>query len=165
MATLEENPLVEGLERLPVHPTNMVIFGATGDLAKRKLLPAIYNLAHEGALPERFNLDLLSISSSITPCVQRDSPSPSAASAPASTTLLLCTIAATVAHCTQPTLSAPHRRPTPRPRRARTSSCRPRVCAAVANNARRKLSASVRAHPPSSPSRPLRRVESSATGA
>ena len=32
------------------------IFGATGDLAKRKLLPAIYNLAHEGALPERFNL-------------------------------------------------------------------------------------------------------------
>src|SRR3954452_25393407 len=34
----------------------MVIFGATGDLAKRRLLPAIYNLAHEGALPERFNL-------------------------------------------------------------------------------------------------------------
>jgi glucose-6-phosphate 1-dehydrogenase len=58
MATtqLEENPLVEGLERLPVHPTTLVIFGASGDLAKRKLLPAIYNLAHEGALPERFNL-------------------------------------------------------------------------------------------------------------
>src|SRR3954470_5700377 len=52
----EANPLVEGLERLPVHPTTLVIFGATGDLAKRKLLPAIYNLAHEGALPERFNL-------------------------------------------------------------------------------------------------------------
>jgi glucose-6-phosphate 1-dehydrogenase len=52
----EVNPLVEGLERLPVHPTTLVIFGATGDLAKRKLLPAIYNLAHEGALPERFNL-------------------------------------------------------------------------------------------------------------
>jgi glucose-6-phosphate 1-dehydrogenase len=52
----EENPLVEGLERLPVHPTTLVIFGGTGDLAKRKLLPAIYNLAHEGALPERFNL-------------------------------------------------------------------------------------------------------------
>ena len=51
-----ENPLVEGLERLPVHPTTLVIFGATGDLAKRKLLPALYNLAHEGALPERFNL-------------------------------------------------------------------------------------------------------------
>jgi glucose-6-phosphate 1-dehydrogenase len=51
-----DNPLVEGLERLPVHPTTLVIFGATGDLARRKLLPAIYNLAHEGALPERFNL-------------------------------------------------------------------------------------------------------------
>ena len=51
-----ENPLVEGLERLPVHPTSLVVFGATGDLAHRKLLPALYNLAHEGALPERFEL-------------------------------------------------------------------------------------------------------------
>jgi glucose-6-phosphate 1-dehydrogenase len=50
------NPLVEGLERLPVHPTTLTIFGATGDLAQRKLLPALYNLAHEGSLPERFNL-------------------------------------------------------------------------------------------------------------
>ncbi len=56
MATVADNPLVEGLERLPVHPTTLTIFGATGDLAKRKLLPALYNLAHEGALPERFNL-------------------------------------------------------------------------------------------------------------
>ena len=52
----DENPLVEGLERLPVHPTSLTIFGATGDLAHRKLLPALYNLAHEGALPERFEL-------------------------------------------------------------------------------------------------------------
>src|SRR4051794_18365118 len=52
----ERNPLTEGLERQPVHPTTAVIFGASGDLAKRKLLPAIYNLAHEGALPEQFNL-------------------------------------------------------------------------------------------------------------
>ncbi|MGO9489041.1 MAG: glucose-6-phosphate dehydrogenase [Solirubrobacteraceae bacterium] len=51
-----ENPLVAGLERLPVAPTTLVIFGATGDLARRKLLPALYNLAHEGALPERFFL-------------------------------------------------------------------------------------------------------------
>jgi glucose-6-phosphate 1-dehydrogenase len=56
MAVTVENPLVEGLERLPVPPTTLTIFGATGDLAHRKLLPAIYNLAHEGALPERFNL-------------------------------------------------------------------------------------------------------------
>ena len=50
------NPLIEGLERLPVPNTTLTIFGATGDLARRKLLPALYNLAHEGALPERFNL-------------------------------------------------------------------------------------------------------------
>jgi glucose-6-phosphate 1-dehydrogenase len=55
-APAPDNPLVEGLERLPVHPTTLTIFGATGDLSQRKLLPAIYNLAHEGALPERFNL-------------------------------------------------------------------------------------------------------------
>ena len=56
-AVLEQhNPLVAGLERLPVAPTSLVIFGATGDLARRKLLPALYNLAHEGALPERFHL-------------------------------------------------------------------------------------------------------------
>jgi glucose-6-phosphate 1-dehydrogenase len=53
---LAENPLVEGLERLPVRPTTLVIFGATGDLARRKLLPAVYNLAHERGLPERFRL-------------------------------------------------------------------------------------------------------------
>jgi len=51
-----ENPLVAGLERLPVQPTALVIFGATGDLAHRKLLPALYNLAHEGQLPEQFDV-------------------------------------------------------------------------------------------------------------
>ena len=56
LVDLGPNPLAQGLERLPVAPTNLVIFGATGDLARRKLLPAIYNLAHEGALPGRFNL-------------------------------------------------------------------------------------------------------------
>src|SRR3954447_6228378 len=52
----EDNPLVEGLERLPIPPTVITIFGATGGLSRRKLLPALYNLAHEGALPERFFL-------------------------------------------------------------------------------------------------------------
>jgi glucose-6-phosphate 1-dehydrogenase len=52
----DENPLVEGLEHLPVRSTVLVIFGGTGDLAQRKLLPAIYNLAHEGALPEHIEL-------------------------------------------------------------------------------------------------------------
>jgi glucose-6-phosphate 1-dehydrogenase len=32
----------------------MVIFGATGDLTKRKLFPALYNLAKQGFLPESF---------------------------------------------------------------------------------------------------------------
>src|SRR5436305_7686969 len=52
----EVNPLVKGLERLPVRPTSITVVGATGYLAHRKILPALYNLAHEGALPERFEL-------------------------------------------------------------------------------------------------------------
>ena len=51
-----ENPLAVGLERQPVAPTSLVIFGATGDLTRRKLLPALYNLAHDGALPAHFHL-------------------------------------------------------------------------------------------------------------
>jgi glucose-6-phosphate 1-dehydrogenase len=35
-------------------PCIMVIFGATGDLTKRKLFPALYNLAKEGHMPENF---------------------------------------------------------------------------------------------------------------
>ena len=56
LAQAPANPLIAGLERMPVPPTTLTIFGATGDLSRRKLLPAIYNLAHEGSLPERFNL-------------------------------------------------------------------------------------------------------------
>jgi glucose-6-phosphate 1-dehydrogenase len=56
LADEDPNPLTEGLERFPVPPTSLVIFGASGDLSRRKLLPAVYNLAHEGSLPERFNL-------------------------------------------------------------------------------------------------------------
>lgn len=37
-------------------PTTLVLFGATGDLAQRKLLPALYNLAHDGLLPRDFSL-------------------------------------------------------------------------------------------------------------
>jgi glucose-6-phosphate 1-dehydrogenase len=37
-------------------PSIVVIFGATGDLAKRKLLPALYNLATRHALPDRFRV-------------------------------------------------------------------------------------------------------------
>jgi glucose-6-phosphate 1-dehydrogenase len=38
----------------PAPPCTMVIFGATGDLTKRKLFPALYNLATEGLLPDDF---------------------------------------------------------------------------------------------------------------
>jgi glucose-6-phosphate 1-dehydrogenase len=42
---------------MPTVPaTALVVFGATGDLARRKLLPALYNLAAETALPEHFAL-------------------------------------------------------------------------------------------------------------
>jgi glucose-6-phosphate 1-dehydrogenase len=37
-------------------PCVMVLFGASGDLAKRLLVPALYNLACDGLLPERFAL-------------------------------------------------------------------------------------------------------------
>jgi glucose-6-phosphate 1-dehydrogenase len=37
-------------------PATVVIFGATGDLAKRKLLPALYNLNAERLLPEGFSV-------------------------------------------------------------------------------------------------------------
>ena len=32
----------------------VVLFGATGDLARRKLIPGLYNLAREGFLPPGF---------------------------------------------------------------------------------------------------------------
>ncbi len=36
------------------HPTILVLFGATGDLASRKLLPALFDLYQARLLPERF---------------------------------------------------------------------------------------------------------------
>src|SRR5271157_910272 len=38
----------------PVDPCSIVIFGATGDLTKRKLAPSLYNLYLSEALPESF---------------------------------------------------------------------------------------------------------------
>jgi glucose-6-phosphate 1-dehydrogenase len=40
----------------PANPCAMVLFGATGDLAKRLVIPALYDLANAGALPQRFAL-------------------------------------------------------------------------------------------------------------
>ncbi len=39
-----------------VRPCVLVIFGATGDLAKRKLIPALYNIGKEGLLPQAFEI-------------------------------------------------------------------------------------------------------------
>lgn len=49
------HPLQElGLSTRFTDPCILVIFGATGDLTARKLLPALYNLAREGQLPPQF---------------------------------------------------------------------------------------------------------------
>ena len=46
------NPLREGLSTKAVpQPCAIVIFGATGDLTHRKLVPALYNIAADGELP------------------------------------------------------------------------------------------------------------------
>ncbi|MEK7278892.1 MAG: hypothetical protein AAB427_16195 [Chloroflexota bacterium] len=52
-----QNPLREGLrmERTP-GPNTVIIFGASGDLTKRKLLPALYNLELERLLPNSFTV-------------------------------------------------------------------------------------------------------------
>jgi glucose-6-phosphate 1-dehydrogenase len=55
VAVLEENPLLEGLTlRRTPDPCILVIFGASGDLTKRKLFPALYSLAFRRLLPEHF---------------------------------------------------------------------------------------------------------------
>jgi glucose-6-phosphate 1-dehydrogenase len=46
---VHDSPLADTL-----HPAALTIFGATGDLARRDLLPAVYNLAHDGSLPGEF---------------------------------------------------------------------------------------------------------------
>jgi glucose-6-phosphate 1-dehydrogenase len=46
------NPLREGIAtRSVAEPCIIVIFGATGDLTHRKLIPALYNIAADGELP------------------------------------------------------------------------------------------------------------------
>ncbi len=49
-----EPPALPDLKPEPAGPCVLVIFGAAGDLAKRLLFPALYNLAREGLLPREF---------------------------------------------------------------------------------------------------------------
>ena len=54
-AELQENPLLEGLRhRRTPEPCVLTIFGASGDLTRRKLFPALYALASRHLLPENF---------------------------------------------------------------------------------------------------------------
>ena len=53
------NPLRDPRDRrIPrvAEPSVLVMFGVTGDLAQKKLLPAIYDLANRGLLPPGFSL-------------------------------------------------------------------------------------------------------------
>jgi glucose-6-phosphate 1-dehydrogenase len=53
----QANPLAEGLpSRRRPESCTLVIFGASGDLTERKLMPALYSLAFRRLLPERFTI-------------------------------------------------------------------------------------------------------------
>jgi glucose-6-phosphate 1-dehydrogenase len=55
--TLAANPLREGLRwERPIEPCALAIFGASGDLTRRKLIPAIFNLARQSLLPNGFTV-------------------------------------------------------------------------------------------------------------
>jgi glucose-6-phosphate 1-dehydrogenase len=57
--TRDRNPLRDERDkRLPriAGPSGLVIFGVTGDLSRKKLMPAIYDLANRGLLPPGFSL-------------------------------------------------------------------------------------------------------------
>ncbi|OLR94662.1 glucose-6-phosphate dehydrogenase [Actinokineospora bangkokensis] len=59
MSTRWTNPLRDERDkRLPriAGPCGLVIFGVTGDLSRKKLMPAIYDLANRGLLPPGFSL-------------------------------------------------------------------------------------------------------------
>ena len=57
MADLPRHPFLQGLSKhRGAPPTVVVIFGASGDLTARKLIPAVYNLSVDGLLPADFFL-------------------------------------------------------------------------------------------------------------
>ncbi|HYD84217.1 MAG TPA: glucose-6-phosphate dehydrogenase, partial [Opitutus sp.] len=57
MADTQRHPFLHGLSKhRGAAPTVVVIFGASGDLTARKLIPAVYNLALDGLLPADFFL-------------------------------------------------------------------------------------------------------------
>ena len=57
MVNLLENPLRAGLQqdRIPA-PQILVIFGASGDLTQRKLVPSLYKMYQERRLPPEITI-------------------------------------------------------------------------------------------------------------
>ncbi len=51
---MRENLFTENSSRKTPSPCILVIFGASGDLTGKKLIPALYNLMHDGLLPSNF---------------------------------------------------------------------------------------------------------------
>lgn len=57
MAETQRHPFLEGLSKhRGAPPTVVVIFGASGDLTARKLIPAVFNLSYDNLLPADFYL-------------------------------------------------------------------------------------------------------------
>ncbi len=57
MAEISRHPFLQGLSKhRGAPPTVVVIFGASGDLTARKLIPAVYNLGVDNLLPADFYL-------------------------------------------------------------------------------------------------------------
>src|ERR1700752_2907815 len=63
MSSNDSGGLTQEKLGLPGDPCAMVIFGAGGDLTKRKLMPALYNLAKGKLLPQQFAIIGISIES------------------------------------------------------------------------------------------------------
>src|SRR5882672_2072856 len=54
-STVNDNPLRQGMRlEKTAEPCSVIIFGASGDLTKRKLVPALYRLVQEKLLPAEF---------------------------------------------------------------------------------------------------------------
>src|SRR3954453_3093073 len=57
MAETQRHPFLQGLSKhRGSPPTIVIIFGASGDLTARKLIPAVYNLSFDNLLPADFFL-------------------------------------------------------------------------------------------------------------
>ncbi|MEZ5352248.1 MAG: glucose-6-phosphate dehydrogenase [Bryobacteraceae bacterium] len=69
MATTTANPFQDSIRfERRVKPCALVIFGASGDLTKRKLIPALYRLAYDRRLPAGFAI----VGNSRTPMTHED---------------------------------------------------------------------------------------------